>query len=121
MTGIILGTLAIVAITIALGLLLNRKVSLLPGPEDFDTDQERERKQRVTHGAGEAPSTALRLRRNQLDRIRTSQRCASCNAAMANDTDDEVRYGETSLLVLQFSCPRCTSRRSLYIDPVTSQ
>jgi hypothetical protein len=67
-TSIIVGTLVIVAITIAVGLLINRKVPLLPGPEHFDNDKERERKQRTTHGAGEAPGRggdAARIRQRR--------------------------------------------------------
>lgn len=117
MTGIVVGTLAIVAITLVLGLWLNRRVPLLPAPGDFETDHERARKQRVTHGAGEAPATALRVRGTQLERLRASQRCASCRAPIANEADDEVQFGGATLLVLHFTCPSCARRRALYIDP----
>lgn len=115
MTGVIVGTLAIVAITIVLGLWLNRRVPILPAPDDFETDKERARKQRTTHGAGEAPSTALRLHDPQVAKLRTSQRCAACRASMRNEVDDHVRYGDDDLLVLQFTCTDCASKRSLYI------
>ena len=117
MTGVIVGTIAIVLVTVAIGLVINRKLPLLPGPKDFETDAERERKKLVSHGAGEAPATALRIREPQIAKLRTSQRCPSCRAALEAEPDDRVRYNDRELLVLHFRCPTCNTRRSLYIEP----
>jgi hypothetical protein len=116
-TGVIVGTIAIVIVTVAIGLLINRKVPLLPGPKDFETDADRERKRLVSHGAGEAPATALRIREPQIAKLRTSQRCSTCRGPLEAEADDRVRYNDRELLVLHFHCPACNTRRSLYIEP----
>jgi hypothetical protein len=112
MIGTIVGTLAIVLITIAVGLLVDRKHSILPKPTELA-----EPKQPPKHGAGEAPATAIRARDGQLAKLRV-QRCAPCGAVMANEADDTVRYDARELLVLHFACPACSSRRVLYVEHV---
>jgi hypothetical protein len=117
--GIILGTIGIVIVTIGIGMLADRKLGgLLPGPQDFDDEAARERKKLVSHGAGEAPATALRVRDAQIANLRMSQRCPACRAAMRAEADDTVRYGETEMLVLHFLCEACGTKRALYIDRV---
>jgi len=115
----VFGTIAIVAAAIGIGIVIDRKVGLLAAPSDFETDAQRARKQLVSHGAGEAPATALRLRGAQIANLRTAQRCPSCRAAMTAGADDTVRYDERDLLVLHFACGACGTTRSLYIEPVT--
>lgn len=116
---VILGTIAIVIVVVAIGMLFDRKVGFLPAPSDFDTDKDRERKKLVSHGAGEAPATALRIRGGQVAKLRRSQRCTGCRNEMRNERDDRVRYGETELLVLHFTCTSCSTRRMLYVDERT--
>jgi len=116
--GVILGTIAIVIVVVVLGVLFDRKVGFLPAPEDFDNDKERERKKLVSHGAGEAPATALRIRDTQIAKLRTSQRCTSCRREMRNEADDHVRFNETELLVLHFTCTGCDARRTLYVERI---
>ena len=118
MLGIILGTLGIVAVTVAIGVIVERRLRSDPSPEDLETQKQRERRQLVTHAAGEAPSSALRVREPQIAKLRASQRCPQCRAEMQNDADDTVQYGDASLLLLHFSCPTCTTKRTLYIDRV---
>ena len=113
MVGTILGTVAIVLITVAVGLLIDRKHSVLPNPTEIVAKPE---PKPVTHAAGEAPATAIRARDSQLARLRT-QRCLACRAAMTNLDDDTVRYNERELLVLHFACPDCRARRSVYVEP----
>jgi hypothetical protein len=115
--GVVVGTIAIVLATVAIGVVVNRKLRLLPGPDDFETNQDRARKQLVSHAAGEAPATALRLDAAQIEKLRTSQRCQSCRAALEAEPDDRVRYDNRDLLVLHARCPACNTRRSLYIEP----
>jgi len=111
MIGAIIGTIAIVLIMIAVGLLVDRKVGLLPKPADFVEDK----KPPPTHGAAEAPATAIRARDSQLAKLRV-QRCTACRAAMRNEADDTVRYNERELLVLHFTCTACGNKRVLYIE-----
>lgn len=119
---IVLGTVALVIVIVAIGMLIDRRFGILPAPKDFqdDTAEASERKKLATHGAGEAPATALQVREAQIARLRTSQRCSTCRAAMTGEADDTVRYDETDLLVLHFTCPICASKRALYLVRVTS-
>ena len=113
MIGTLLGTIAIVLITVTVGLLIDRKHPLLPKPTEVLV--ERVEPKPVLHAAGEAPATAIRARADQLARLR-SQRCITCRATMTNLDDDRVRYNERELLVLHFTCS-CASKRTLYVEP----
>ena len=112
MIGVILGTIAIVAVTIVIGLIVDRKAPILPRPENAET----ERKKLQTHAAGDAPATAIRARDAQLDRLRASQRCPQCRSKMESAPDDHVRYGDTDLLVCHFKCVNCPGFRTLYVS-----
>ena len=113
MLGTIIGTIAIVLITIAVGLLVDRKVSFLPKPTEIATDEAKPPP--PTHGAGEAPATAIRARVSQVAKLR-KQRCPQCRAEMSGSDDDTVRYGDRELLVLHFTCPACSTKRVLYVE-----
>jgi hypothetical protein len=115
MIATIVGTIAIVLITVAVGLLIDRKHSILPKPTEIVADHKPEPKL-PSHAAGEAPATAIRARADQLAKLRI-QRCTTCRAAMTNTDDDTVRYNERELLVLHFACTQCPSKRSLYVEP----
>lgn len=117
---IVLGTIAIVIVAVVLGIVIDRKVGLLPAPKDFEDPEKSDRKQLATHGAGEAPATALRVRDTQITKLRTSQRCATCRTAMIGEADDTVRYNDTDQLVLHFACPSCASKRAVYLVRLTS-
>jgi hypothetical protein len=112
MVGAIIGTIAIVLLVIVVGLLVDRKVPVLPKPEVPEP-----KTLPATHLAGEAPATALRVGGPQLDKVRSSQRCPSCRAAMHPGPEDTVRYDEADLVVLHFTCPSCDARRTLYVAP----
>jgi hypothetical protein len=111
--GTIIGTIAIVLITILIGVLIDRKHSVLPKA----TELQPPRKRPPTHGAGEAPATAIRARPAQLANLRT-QRCTRCRAEMTNTEDDRVRYNDRDQVVLHFTCASCGAKRSLYVEPV---
>jgi hypothetical protein len=115
---VIVGTIVIVGATVGIGLWLDKKVGFIAGPEDFETDEQRARKKRVAHAAGEAPATALRLRDAQLASLRVAQRCPSCRDVMREDGESAVRYNDTELHVLHFTCARCGSVRSLYVERI---
>ena len=114
MIGAIAGTIAIVAITIAIGVFVDRRYKLLPRPELL-ADNPRAR--RPTHGAGEAPATAIRAGGVQVAKLRATQRCRACRATLDLGEDDHVRYNDHELIVLQFHCPRCATKRTLYVEP----
>jgi hypothetical protein len=112
MIGAVIGTIAIVLVTIVIGLLIDRKAPILPKPE---ASAESDLQKRSTHAAGEAPATALRVHDDQLDKLRASQRCPQCRSRMHSDPDDHVRYNEADLLVCHFTCENCPGKRTLYV------
>jgi hypothetical protein len=110
--GTILGTLLIVAISVAIGRYLDRRYAIIPRAEVL-------RPHPPGHAAGESPAMAIRVRPAQLATLRTSQRCADCRAALeANGSDAAIRFGERTLAVIHFTCPRCGRNRSLYVEPM---
>jgi hypothetical protein len=109
----IVGTVAIVALTIAIGMVADKKLGLVPKPEHLA-----EPRKLPSHVAGDAPSVAIRAGSAQLERLRTTQRCQGCRTPLPAATDGEtIRYGDRKLLVLAFRCPKCAVARSLYIEP----
>ena len=114
--GTILGTIAIVLITVLVGLLLDRRIRLLPRPADLAASDDR-KPAPVAYAAGEAPATAIRVRAGQLAKLR-HQKCPACRSDMTNTPDESVRYNDRTLLVLLFSCPKCAARRTIYVEQV---
>jgi hypothetical protein len=109
--GTIVGTIAIVAITIAIGRYLDKRYAIVPRAEVL-------RPRPPGHAAGESPAMAIRARPAQLAKLRSSQRCDGCRAPLdANGPDDAIRLGARTLAVLHFACPRCGQNRSLYVEP----
>ena len=112
MIGAIIGTIAIVLVTVVIGLLIDRKAPILGRPEESPAAK---RKKQATHAAGEAPATALRVAADQLDKLRGSQRCPRCRSTMQSAPDDHVRYDNADLLVCHFTCENCPGTRTLYV------
>jgi hypothetical protein len=113
--GTILGTIGVVLVVVAIGMLIDRKYSLLPKPEELAAEAKPPGRPPPSYAAGEAPSTAIRARDSQLAKLR-AQRCTACRAEMRNDADDTVRYNDRDLVVLHFTCPACATRRVLYVE-----
>jgi hypothetical protein len=111
---IVVGTVLIVALTIAVGMYADKK--LAPRAEDLAAPPKP-----PGHGVGEAPSTAIRAGAAQLANLRARQRCSVCRSVLvAAGDDEEVRLAERTLLVLSFRCPTCRDvrKRSLYVEPI---
>jgi hypothetical protein len=107
----IIGTIAIVLGTIAIGVLLTRKRAV-PTPEELAAPP----KKRPAYAAGEAPATAIRAGAAQLARLRASQRCRECRTLMTAGDEEHVRYGGGELLVIGLDCEKCGARRALYVS-----
>jgi hypothetical protein len=109
---VIVGTIAIVAVMIVIGVVVDRKLGIRP-------EQLAARPARpliTTHEIGEAPATALRATEAQLAKIRVKLMCKACRSILeADGSDHEVRYGGEALRVLGFRCPQCATRRPLYL------
>jgi hypothetical protein len=111
---IIIGTIAVVLATIAIGIVVDRKWGLLPRADKLAEPPVRP----PLHAAGDAPATAIRASAEQLAKLRI-QRCRDCRAKLESaGEDDDVRYDERALIVLQFRCPSCATKRSVYVEPV---
>jgi hypothetical protein len=112
----IIGTVVLVLVTVGIGVLADRKLGLMPRPEALAE----ERPAPPTHAAGEAAATAIRASGTQLERLRASQRCRTCRAALVESNEGRVRYDDRELVVIELHCPRCETKRALYIDPTRS-
>ena len=107
----IVGTCAIVAVVVALGVFADKRFAIVPRREVLHPRP-------PAPAAGEAPALAIRAKPAQLATLRTTQRCEGCRAALeANGPDDAIRYNDRGLAVLHFTCPSCGRKRSLYVEP----
>jgi hypothetical protein len=113
--GAVVGTLAIVAATIVLGLLVDRKTGLLPRPDQLRTEPA---PGPLRMAAGETARTAIRAGDAQLQRLRVGQRCAVCRTELVADPDDSARYDGAVLVLLRLRCPGCAARRTIYVHAV---
>jgi hypothetical protein len=111
----VIGTIAIVAGAITIGLVLDRKLGILPRPEKL---LEQPKPKQITYGAGEAAAVAIRAGTAQIGKVRESQRCTACRAPMTTAGEDAVQYNHRRLIVLTFQCSSCSAKRALYVDPV---
>jgi hypothetical protein len=114
MIWLVVGTIGIVAITIVAGVLLDRKIGILPRPEKL---RALDKPRGPTYAPGEVPATAISTTAARLANLRASQRCTSCRGPAVADSEERVRYGDHELIVLRFRCTRCGESRPLYIAP----
>ena len=106
MIGVVLGTLAIVAVVIAAGVALDRRFGLLPRPREL-RDAARPRLQLPAHAPGETPETAL-------DKPPATVRCRSCRRAAEPLDDSRAMLGDRALLVRRYRCERCGAITTIY-------
>jgi len=107
----VLGTIGIVAITIALGILADRRWGLIPRKERLAPAV---RPALPAHAAGQAPATAIRAAAAQIENLRATQRC--CRTVMEALPDDEVAFDGKTLAILRFRCAACAATRSVYVQ-----
>jgi hypothetical protein len=113
---IVLGTIAIVLGTVGIGVVLDRKLRIVPRKERL-LEAGGRRPELPPHEPGEAAASAIRATPGEVERMRRQQRCPACRAALDVIADDRVRYDGRELLVLAFTCPRCSTRKRIYVDP----
>ena len=114
---VILGTIAIIGVVVAGGLWLDRRVSVIPRPEEL-REAARPKLPGGEHLPATAPQTALRADAAQRGRVIERQRCTcSGKPALAVESEDEARFGDRTLLVVRLRCATCEVARSLYFDP----
>lgn len=110
----ILGTLAVVAVFVAIGIWIDRKISIVPRAEDLDEAQ-RPKPLGQDHEVGTAPATALHSDPEKMRKVVERQRC--CKAPMAAESEDDIRYDARQLRVIRLRCATCNATRSLYYEP----
>jgi hypothetical protein len=108
----ILGTILVVLATMGVGVLVDRRWSILP------------RKERMLaakpalalsgHAAGEAPATAIEVTAGELEALRRA-RCLACKGDTDALADDRVIFDGDELLVVHAKCRRCSRPRSTYV------
>jgi hypothetical protein len=116
---VVLGTIAIVAATVTVGVLADRRWGLLPHPQKLLAES-KPQPRLPSYAPGEAPSTAIPASPMELEKLRRRQKCPTCRAEMDALADDEATYDGRRLIVLQFRCPRCASKISVYVAPTST-
>lgn len=107
----ILGTILVVLATMGLGVLVDRKWSILPRKERMLPAP---RPALPGHAPGEAPATALTMTSGELEALRRT-RCPACKGDTDVLADDRVVYDGRELLVVHTRCRRCARVRATYV------
>ncbi len=100
---IILGTIAVVAATIAVGVLVDRKWALFPKPKQL-----LEAGKPPGPAPGEVPATALAERPARV-------KCSACKGATLLDGESPIRFGDRDLIALRYRCTKCASVTTVYV------
>jgi len=102
----VLGTLGIVAVVVAAGLLVDRRFGILPRPREL-READRPRPLLPPHAPGEAPETAL-------DGPPRALRCRQCRRTTRLDDESRATYGDRELVIRRYRCPRCDAITTIY-------
>ena|SRR5689334_13803990 len=113
--GVILGTIGIVGVVVTLGILIDRRWSILPRPGEL---AQLDPKAPKPDPPGTTPATALRLTPRKLTAALAAQRCTDCNSRLTAGAGDPIRLGDRALTVYRLTCSKCGASRALYIEPV---
>jgi rubredoxin len=108
----VLGTLGIVGLVIAAGVIADRRFGLLPRPREL-REAGRPGWRLPPHAPGEAPETALAA-------LPPSVRCRACRGRALPDGDSRVTYGDRELVVRRYRCPRCAAIATVYGTAATA-
>src|SRR5258705_3968164 len=114
--GVILGTIGIVGAVVAVGMLIDRRWSILPRPGELAAIDP---KAPQPDPPGTAPGTALRLTPSKLAAALGAQRC-TCKARMTAGPGEPIRFGDRELALYRLTCATCGATRALYVDVVTA-
>jgi hypothetical protein len=107
-TWIVLGTLAVVAAAIAIGVLVDRKVGLLPRPRDL-LEAGKPGTKPAPHAPGEAPETALATPPRTVH-------CRACHASTQLEGTSRTTYGDRELVVQRHRCTSCATITRIYCE-----
>ncbi len=107
----ILGTLGLVIALVVIGVLVDRKVPLLPRSEDLEKIG---KPVPPVHAAGTAPESALVGTAAELAAHLAKRRCA-CKGKLARTGPDEpLRYDGRVIVVVPLTCASCGAHHRAY-------
>ena len=107
----VLGTIGLVIVFVVVGVLVDRKVSLLPRPEEL---AQIGKPRPLIHAAGTAPETALACTADELTAHLAKRRCA-CKGKVVRAGDHEpIRYDGRELIVVPLTCASCGTHQRCY-------
>jgi len=108
----ILGTIAVIAGFIGIGVLVDRRWSILPRPEELA--QLPPSRPKELHAPGAAAETAIEATAEEVERAVRRRR--HCRSVMTREGDEPVRYGDRLLTVVRLRCAVCGERESVYFE-----
>lgn len=108
----ILGTIMVVLATMGIGVVVDRRWSIVPRRERLLAGESP--LQLTGHVPGDEPGTARTLSAGELEMLRRA-RCASCRGDTDALADTRELHGERELLVVHARCRRCGLARSTYV------
>jgi hypothetical protein len=107
---VVLGTAAIVTIIVVVGLLLDRKVAILPRAEAAAPARREE-----LPVPGATAHTAVKVPRSWRPRL-AAGRC-TCGKPLAVASDEAITLAGRPLVVVRLACVACGHARSVYLEP----
>lgn len=102
----VLGTLAIVALVIAAGVIVDRRLGILPRSREL-REASRPGLAPPPHAPGEAPETALSAPPRTV-------RCRACRAVAEPIDESRATYGDRALVIRRYRCSQCGAVAALY-------
>jgi|GEM_PF-3511813 len=120
MIAVVLGTAAVVTVVVVVGLLIDRKLPLLPRAEPTEPRTGPGRAastpaRATTAIPGETAATAVGVPAAWRDRV-AAGRCG-CGQALAVQSDEALRFAGRPLVVVRLACAACGHARSVYLEP----
>jgi hypothetical protein len=113
--GVVLGTLAVVAAVIAIGVLIDRRWSILPRPEEL---RDEGAPKPPPDPPGTVASAPLRLTARKLSRALVAQRCVTCRTRLEAGPGEPIRFAGKELQLFRMTCGTCGAGRGLYVEQV---
>lgn len=102
----VLGTLGVVALMVAAGIVVDRRFGVVPRPRALREAGE-PRHRLPPHAPGEAPETALPTAPPRM-------RCRACRRATRLEGDGRATYGDRELVLRRYRCTRCDEVTTIY-------
>jgi hypothetical protein len=114
--GVVLGTLAVVGAVVVIGVLIDRRVSLLPRPEELrELDAP---PKPPPDPPGTVASAPLRLTARKLAKALVAQRCVTCRTRLDASPGEAIRFSGKELQLFRLTCATCGTGRGLYVEQV---